>query len=714
MKISIIIPAYNEENSVERLCSEIQDALQGIIHEVIIIDDASTDSTLQKLQQLSLQYANLKVLRNSQNSGIVKSWKKGLSECKYEIACLIDADLQIKPIDIRKLLSKFDPLIDMVVQGARQHVGRKEKHRDLLSKTLNIILNTVFSQKSADSKSGFVLTQVSILQEFCDRFCDFKYGQTFLGVWLRKNVPIVSEVRVRFYPRISGKSFISKWRTPFIIAMVLQEVNHVLFNSGKYFTDFLGLYRENYVRLNRNSVGKKIYFWTLALHSWNLNNRTGYLYKLLRNIEYENLSLYKSIQAKRLRRLLSISKHSSPHYKKILSNIDVTQINTENYLEILASVPCLEKGMIRKNGDLILNENSDLNANVQISTSGSTGEPLRIVVDKFQLSVRFASSFRALEGIGWNLGERQMRLWHQTLGMSTSQKIKERINAIVLRRLFIPAFKIDEAKVQRLVHKVNKFKPRIIEGYAESLNMISLFSKSKSVWSPKAILSSAQELTDSTRDNIERIFQTKVLNKYGAREFSGIAYECTSQKGMHVLMESYIVEILKNGRHAEPGETGEVFITDLNNSVFPMIRYRIGDLASVSSNFGKCACGRYTTRITKIVGRTQGLIVGMNGVLVPGTFFSHLFKDFSDYIASYQIYQNAKSQITLRLIPTLSYDENMSATLISLLRRTLGDQTEIDIDIVADIPLGATGKRQSVVSELYSDFQNMGTQRLVV
>ena len=96
--------------------------------------------------------------------------------------------------------------------------------------------------------------------------------------------------------------------------------------------------------------------------------------------------------------------------------------------------------------------------------------------------------------------------------------------------------------------------------------------------------SSSQVLPDQSRRMIEETFGCGVFDKYGSREFSGIAYECDFHSGHHVMDESYIVEILKNGEPARPGEIGEVVITDLNNFCLPYIRYRIGDLAVAMDN----------------------------------------------------------------------------------------------------------------------------------
>ena len=83
-------------------------------------------------------------------------------------------------------------------------------------------------------------------------------------------------------------------------------------------------------------------------------------------------------------------------------------------------------------------------------------------------------------------------------------------------------------------------------------------------------MSSAQILPAQVRKIIESRMGSKVYDKYGSREFSGIAYEDFTSSGHLVQMESYIVEIIKNNEEAKPGEDGEVIVTDLNNYHFPL------------------------------------------------------------------------------------------------------------------------------------------------
>jgi phenylacetate-CoA ligase len=91
---------------------------------------------------------------------------------------------------------------------------------------------------------------------------------------------------------------------------------------------------------------------------------------------------------------------------------------------------------------------------------------------------------------------------------------------------------------------------------------------------------------------------TGVASEYGSPECRGIAYECEAHDGHHVAAESYIVEVLKDGQPAPPGETGDLVVTDLDSFSVPLIRYQVGARAVAVRE--TCACGRGLTRIAHI------------------------------------------------------------------------------------------------------------------
>jgi phenylacetate-CoA ligase len=449
----------------------------------------------------------------------------------------------------------------------------------------------------------------------------------------------------------------------------------------------------------------------MPLHKWIIGKNAKSLYFWLKNTEYYSREELDNLQLLRLRKMLQHAYIHVPYYRRAFDDVDFKPLDVESISD-LAKVPLLSKADVRANVHFSLfSDTHDKKKMHKINTSGSTGEPFVCYADKFQLEMRFATTLRALEMSGWKFGDRQLRLWHQTLGMSRAQARKEKLDAFFMRRKFIPAFEMTQESIQGLVRTIEKFKPRLIDGYAESLNFIALGSSIRANHSPKAVMSSAQQLTPATRNKIETQFGAKVLDKYGSREFSGIAYQCLESDNHHVQDESYIVEILVDGRPAVPGEVGEVVITDLNNFSMPMIRYRIGDLAT-AVNQEKCKCERSHSQIGDITGRTQALIRCRNGVWLPGTFFAHFFKDYDFAIRHYQIYQKTDAGFELRIVPSSQYSSTVGNQIVGALEKYAGTETNITLKLVDEIPLLKTGKRTPVISELKQDFQSIEAKSL--
>jgi phenylacetate-CoA ligase len=346
---------------------------------------------------------------------------------------------------------------------------------------------------------------------------------------------------------------------------------------------------------------------------------------------------------------------------------------------------------------------------LKVATSGSTGEPFVTYADRYQLEMRFATTLRALEWTGWRFGDKQARLWHQTLGMSKTQRARERVDAWFMRRLFVPAFELSPESLDEQMGRIRKHRPVLLDGYAESLNFLAAYVRangSASGLTPQAVMSSAQTLPTSVRREIERELGARVFDKYGSREFSGIAYQCEAGGAFHVMDESYVVEILVDGRPAQPGEVGEVVVTDLNNFSVPLIRYRIGDLAVAVDQTQSCPCGRTLSRIGEIQGRTQAIVHCADGTWLPGTFFAHFFKEYDYAVRFFQVVQDQPGAFALRVVKGPQYSDEAFERLLAELREYVGDTT-IDVQFVNEIPLVRTGKRSPVVSNVRQDFQEL-------
>src|SRR6185312_3654481 len=417
----------------------------------------------------------------------------------------------------------------------------------------------------------------------------------------------------------------------------------------------------------------------------------------------------RELQLGKLRKLVLHAYRHVPFYRDRMREMGITPDDIRS-LDDLSKLPFLTKDDVRKHLYFsIMSDNHDKAEILKVTTSGSTGEPFVCFVDRAQLEFRWAATLRSMEWTGWRFGDRQLRLWHQTLGMSKTQVVREFADALLSRRKFIPAYEMSDETLKRFIGAIEEFEPVLLDGYAESFNFLAKYLQEHGALKirPKGIISSAQTLPEGSRRMIEESFGCKVFDKYGSREFSGIAYECEAHVGHHVVGEGYIVEILKDGRPAAPGEIGEVVITDLNNYCLPFIRYRIGDLAEALDSHETCACGRGLPRIGKIEGRVQSIIIGSKGQYVPGTFFAHLFKDYDHAIRQFQIVQTDRGAITLKVVKGKRYSDETLSEVLRVLHQFLGDDMNIAVDFVDNVDMVRTGKRLATVSKLGIDFQKI-------
>ena len=711
MKLSVVAPCLNEEGNIKSLVERISLALKEIPHEIILVNDASTDHTYAEIVKIQeSEFNNVKLVNHVHNQGIANSWYSGILEAESDLICFIDADLQNPPEAIPEMYnSLIENQVD-VVQGVRSSIGRIKENRFILSRGLNALLNIIFAQKAKDSKSGFILGKKEVLIQVLNFRNKYYHFQTLIGVAIRLSNFRIVEVETLFLSRNVGKSFLTSTKTLKVVSQTFLDLIkgfYLLRLKGKsvIFPDLM----HNSIKNKMNFLQKlrfEIFFLTTPLHKWIIGRPTRKYYLWLKSVEFIPRSEMEDIQLIKLRKLVSNAYHNVPYYKRIFDEAGFKPFDLKQISD-LERIPLLSKDDVRRNIHFSLfSSKHNKKEMLQINTSGSTGEPFICYADKFQLEMRLATTLRAQEMTGFRFGDRQMRLWHQTLGMSKSQIVRERLDAILLRRKFIPAFEMTSESVESLIGMINNYRPKLIDGYAESLNFIATMAGSTIKHPPAGVISSAQQLTSQTREQIENIFNTKVYDKYGSREFSGIAYQCKEGVNHHVQDESYVVELLVDGRKAHPGEVGEIVITDLNNFSVPLIRYRIGDLA-VAVEQKDCKCGRPHSTIGEITGRTQALIGCSNGVWLPGGFFGHFFKDYEYAVKHYQIVQEVFGEFEIRVVPNPQFNKLIENKIIENMKNFAGADSKITLKLVDSIPMVRTGKRSPVVSNLKQEYQKI-------
>lgn len=716
--LSVIVPCYNEEANLPELAQRLHAAYErmGLAGETLLVDDASKDGTFAVVQELEGRELNVRGLRHERNQGMFAAWLTGLAAARGDYIAVIDADLQYQPEDIARLWEHLHWSRCDVAQGARFNITESRSLRFWLSRGMNALLNLAFRMSLHDNKSGFFITRREVAEDMLRFTGRYAYPQSFVMVAAHAKGYSIGEVRTVFAPRRQGKSFIGKF--PLLVVLrCLADIALALpeFRWRRARIVALGKAAAAAPRPPAERDGRfRVYINLMPLHHWMITSDAGTYLKQLEQTQWLPPEQIKALQNERLAAMVQHAYQHVPFYRRRMDQAGIRPSQVASIAD-LAALPPLTKDDIRQHLYFdLLADNAKLNELYPIRTSGSTGVPLTCYVDRAQLEVRWASTLRSQEWTGYRFGDRTVRLWHQTIGMTPVQVAKEVLDAWFCRRLFIPAYRMRADTLANTFKRIRRHRPTMIDGYAESFNLLAHYLEQHPMDCPtlRGLMSSAQTLSRKSREVIERAFGCKVFDKYGSREFSGIAYECDHHQGHHVMAESYIVEIVKDGRPALPGEIGEVLITDLNNRCMPFLRYKVGDLAMPAAA-EVCSCGRGLPLIGEVMGRVQAIIIGADNQFLPGTFFAHLFKEYDHAIKQFQVYQERLGAIELRIVKGGRYSEQTLEEILATLHDFLGAAMQIDVVFLDEIPLVRTGKFQHSISKLRFDFQTLRAEPIL-
>ena len=222
----------------------------------------------------------------------------------------------------------------------------------------------------------------------------------------------------------------------------------------------------------------------------------------------------------------------------------------------------------------------------------------------------------------------------------------------------------------------------------------------------------AEPHTEATRKKVEAFFGIDAFNSYGLSEMNGpgVAFECPEKHGQHIWEDAYLVEIINPDtlEGVAPGEMGELVITTLQREAMPIIRYRTKDLTSIIGS--PCACGRTHSRITRITGRSDDMLI-LKGVNIFPMQIEAVLIGITGVGRNYQITLESKGHND-HMIVKAEIDSNLSIndykTLDSLrkrITRELRDEILITPDVILCEPGGipvAQGKAVRVIDNRLS------------
>ncbi|MGH1365484.1 MAG: glycosyltransferase family 2 protein [Calditrichia bacterium] len=202
MEISVVIPAYNEAESLPELMKQLTTSLQALnmTYEIIVVDDGSSDGSDELLRSLSAEYPHLKALIFRRNYGKSPALSEGFREARGKFVITMDGDLQDDPKEIPNLLAKLDEGYDLVS-------GWKKKRHDPLSKRLpSKLFNYIVSRAAKLDLNDFNCGLKAYRNEVVKDLQVYGELHRFLPFLANAKGYRVSEIPVQHHPRVHGVS----------------------------------------------------------------------------------------------------------------------------------------------------------------------------------------------------------------------------------------------------------------------------------------------------------------------------------------------------------------------------------------------------------------------------------------------------------------------------------------------------------------------------
>ncbi|MDH7446572.1 phenylacetate--CoA ligase family protein [Aquimarina sp. 2201CG14-23] len=416
------------------------------------------------------------------------------------------------------------------------------------------------------------------------------------------------------------------------------------------------------------------------------------------------IDVLEDYQEDRLRGLLIEVYEYSDWYQTVMKDIGITASDIDNDpYAVLKRMPILKKIERRTEFERILNKSRE--TAMVGHTSGTSGTPMIDHVDLASINISFAFWKRFHYAIGLGPKNRQVRLSGKLIVDPITKKPPFWMYNYFDDQLLMSTYHLTENNLGAYIKKLNRFKPVLIDGYPSALYIMSKYINKHSLklnFVPKAIAVTAETLYDYQREEIEKAFQCNVYNQYASNEGSPFITECV-EGNLHLNIDSGVFEFFNtDGKKAVPGDIAKLVVTSFINYRTPLIRYDIGDTVMLNDeSSAACNCGCEMPIIERIIGREDDILWTEEKGYVGR--MDTAFKGLTG-IKKSQIIQENPKEIVLNMVIDEDYNDSVELTLLKNLKERLGEETEYQINIIEDIPVGANGKFDAVKRNFELEF----------
>jgi phenylacetate-CoA ligase len=353
----------------------------------------------------------------------------------------------------------------------------------------------------------------------------------------------------------------------------------------------------------------------------------------------------------------------------------------------LSSWPILEKSVVAARTQEFLSDEFVPKALLKLKTSGTTGTPLAVFItyEYHQMEMAFRWRHKAWGGVPY-LSRGAYVSGHPVVPPGQKEPPFWRMDHFE-KRLLCSSYHFTPQNLGTYIKALADFRPDFVHGYPSSLYLLAreIVDHGGSPIRPRAVFTASETLLDFQREAIGQAFGAPVFNWYGNTEMTCNIVQCAAG-GLHYRMDYGLLDLL---------DDGTMVCTGLNNRAMPLIRYRVGDTATMQK--GSCPCGCAFPLIERIEGRMEDYVQTPDGRRVGR--LDHLFKD-ARHVREAQIIQKQLDEIVIRVVRDRGFSPHDEVVIRAEAQLRLGASIRVRFEYVERIDRTANGKFRFVVSHV--------------
>ncbi|MDT0294042.1 phenylacetate--CoA ligase family protein [Mesonia ostreae] len=428
-----------------------------------------------------------------------------------------------------------------------------------------------------------------------------------------------------------------------------------------------------------------------------LRNKAIQKYKVFKENDLKSKKDLELLNWEKRKNIVYYAYENIPFYKEWYNkhNFHPDQLKVQNDWDL---VPIITKEDIRDNYNKIINPNFDQKRHIVSSTGGTSGAPLKVLHDK--------NNYNDVNG--W----RVMKWWNLSISpniafvfrLTRSSKMNILLNKLMwfpTKRIFLDASSVNDKKIEKFISQLIENKTIVLQGYTGALNEVAnyVLKNRIKVGGIQAVWCTSSPLTKKIRNNLKSAFDAEVYDQYGSGEVYWIATECDHHDGLHVHSDIRHVDIIDDKDNSVKNSTlGNLAITDLDNYLFPIIKYKNGDLSLIKKE--NCGCGKPYPLLEKIYGRTTDLVKLPNGGFIAGDYFTTIFDDYPDEVDGFQVHQKTDYSIDINIKSKGELNNKIIKNIKSIINQKTNNIVSLRVNEVEEINNNSAGKNRFVISDI--------------